>query len=150
MLRKVRKMANFGRTKEIVIERSLLVMFFFFELSGGYMGICFVIIHWAVHFCIVYFADWKLYFTIKKGVFILKNRIFLFSCNCIRGKCSEYICIMFHAPFLKPRGEWDIKIFISMIPVFKKLTILWGRELIKYYKVGLNKQQIKIPFCYLH
>lgn len=35
---------------------------------------------------------------------------------------------MFRAPFLKPRGEWDIKIFISMIPVFKKLTILWGKR----------------------
>lgn len=44
MLRKVRKMVTFERTKEIVIERRWLVIVFFLKLSIN-MGVCFVIVH---------------------------------------------------------------------------------------------------------
>lgn len=41
MLGEVRKMVTLGRTKETIIERGLLVMFFFLELDSGYMELCF-------------------------------------------------------------------------------------------------------------
>lgn len=124
MLRKVRKMVTFGRTKEIVIGRGWLVMFFFLSWVLIWCLLC--VVHWAVHFCIVYFADWELYFTTKKGVF-KKKRVESFHPNSVPqwGESIECLCVRLAAPSLKPRGEWDIKIN-AMIPVLKQLTVLRG------------------------
>lgn len=62
----------------------------------------------------------------KKGVFKNK-RVESFYPNLVPqwGESIACLCVRLAAPFLKPRGEWDIKMN-PVIPVLKQLTVLRG------------------------
>lgn len=80
-------MVIFGRKKEMVIKRELLVMFFFLELSTELYLL----------YCVL---GRQLYFTTKK-VFERKEQDFPHSIP-QEGKSSECLCVRLGAPFLKP------------------------------------------------